>query len=89
MRYNFPRVKFVSNNAIIKQLEHLQSEVNEVLEAAMTPDIEHLAEELMDVLHSAETALRVLEEFHGVNLCRVRCLVERKNFERFYYDDEP
>lgn len=86
MIWNFPRVKFCNNGAIIKQISHLRSEVDEAIAAAMTPDIEHTAMELMDVLHSAETALRIMAEFHGVNLHKVRRDCELKNHERGYYD---
>ena len=88
MIFNFPRVKFVDNGAIVNQIAHLRSEVNESHEAALTPDIHHTAMELMDTLHSAETALRIMEEFHGVNLSQIRCEVERKNTLRGYYDGD-
>lgn len=89
MIFNFPRVRFVDSNAIIKQISHIDSEVHEAVDAAMTPNINDLAGELMDVLHSAESALRIMEEFHGVNLAQVRCETERKNTLRGYYDDVP
>lgn len=62
------------------------SEVKESREAAMTPDTYHTAMEIMDALHSCESALRIMEEVHGINLSMIRCDVERKNALRGYYD---
>lgn len=86
MIFNFPRTKFVNSGAIIKQINHMESEAKESLEAAFTPNIDHTAEEIMDTLHSCESALRIMEEFHGVNLSKVRRDVETKNALRGYYD---
>ena len=85
MIFNFPRTRFVDGGGIINQIDHVYTEITEALEAALTPDNEHTAEELMDVIHSAETALRIMQEKHGVNLNEVRRNVERKNFDRNYY----
>lgn len=85
--FNFDRTKFVGLNAIINQIAHISAEVDESLEAAMTTDLFHLAEELMDVLHSAESALRIMKEFHNINLNEVRQAVKSKNKARGYYAD--
>lgn len=84
--FNFGRVKFVDNNAIINQIDHISSEVKEAFESATTPDKHHTALELMDVLHSAETALRIMAEFHGINLNEIRKDCAAKNKVRGYYD---
>lgn len=83
--FNFDRTKFVGLNAIINQIAHISTEVDESVEASMTADNLHLAEELMDVLHSTESALRIMKEFHGINLNEVRSAVKSKNRERGYY----
>ena len=97
MLYNYPRTKFVGENNIMDQTLHVQSEVSEVNKAlnawltsgASSPSaIQHLAEELHDVCHSAETALRILEEKHGINPLTSRIQVIKKNQERGYYSDK-
>lgn len=85
MIFNFPRTRFVDENCICNQAEHIGSEQTEIVSSMFTPDIEHTAEEVMDCLHSCETALRILQEKHNINLSKVRCEVERKNFDRGYY----
>lgn len=84
--FNFPRIKFVDDNGIIKQLIHLESEIHEAWQSAQTPDIHHTASEIMDIYHSAETALRILQEKHGICLDTLRHRVEQKNEARGYYD---
>lgn len=86
MIFNFPRVKFVDTNGICGQLLHLSSEAKEAIESSLTPHIYETALETMDALHSAESALRILQEKHGINLNELRRDVERKNFLRGYYD---
>lgn len=84
--YNFDRVKFVDHGGIINQIKHIQSEVNELLEAAMTPDIKHTMVELMDVLHSGESLVRIMVEVHGQNPNEALESVKLKNKERGYYE---
>ena len=86
--FNFPRIKFVDENGIIKQLSHIRSEVDEIEASAYTPDIQHTALEAMDCLHSAESLLRILAEKHGIDLAAIRAAVEEKNRVRGYYRDD-
>lgn len=85
--FNFDRVKFVDNNAIINQIKHIESEVREAIDSAHTPNNQHTALELMDVIHSAETALRILTECHGINLNEIRKECAAKNKVRGYYKE--
>ena len=85
MIFHFPRIKFVTQNGIVAQLEHLKSEVVEAIESSATPDIWHTAEEVMDAYHSAESSLRVLAEKYAVDLDAVKRKVIQKNIDREYY----
>lgn len=85
--YRFPRTKFVDQNGIVQQSNHIQSEAMEVSLSVYTPDIFHTATEIFDCLHSCETALRILEEKYSVDLADVRDHVEAKNRARGYYVD--
>lgn len=90
MRFNFPKTKFADENGVYEQLQHVQSEIKEMFEAYFNePDIDIFAGEAMDASHSIETLLRILEEKRGVNLSKIRCLTERKNMLRHYYDEVP
>jgi len=84
----FPRTKFVDTNSLIEQRCHLTSEVIEVdkeFDAFPKTDFKAVACELFDVIHSAETALRILEERHGVNILAAKQAVIHKNTARGYY----
>ncbi|PWT78602.1 MAG: hypothetical protein C5B59_01415 [Bacteroidetes bacterium] len=85
MIFNFPRTRFVEENGLVAQILHMGSELAETETAMLTPDIDHTVEEIMDLHHSCETALRIAQEKHGINLNELRCRVERKNFDRGYY----
>ncbi len=86
MKFMFPATKFVRENNIFEQVDHLESELIEVRKAK---SIEELAEELLDVIHSAETSLRILlrDKFIiDTDLERIRKKTLKKNRERGYYD---
>lgn len=85
MYYTFPRSRFVVENGIAQQSEHILSEAVEAVQSAFTPDIFHTAEEIFDCLHSCETALRMLEEKYEVDLDDVKDHVTAKNRARGYY----
>lgn len=87
MLYNFPRARFVDENEIYKQLQHIRSEVQEAEREVDQPNIYLIAGEVMDIYHSAETALRILEEKHGVNIRDLMFKVADKNHQRGYYAD--
>lgn len=82
---SFPRTHFVDRGGILNQIDHTYSEVCEALEAALTPEVGHTAEEIFDIIHSAETALRIMQESHGVDLTAAYLRVIEKNRERGYY----
>ena len=83
MNFNFPRAKFADSNTIEDQVLHI---VSESIEAANESDPELQAMEIMDCLHSCETALRILEEQHGIGLDSIIAEVEHKNRVRGYYE---
>jgi hypothetical protein len=84
--YNFPRTRFVDSNSIVYQLDHIKEELAEAyVELSLMPDVSLLAAEIMDIYHSAETALRILEEEHGVNIRELMHRVAEKNEKRGYY----
>lgn len=82
---SFPRTKFADENEIWQQTEHVISEAEEADDAS-TWDYANTAMELLDVIHSAETALFILAEKHGVDLSAIKRQVIEKNQSRGYYD---
>lgn len=84
----FPRTKFASINTIAAQVEHVESETDEVSREFDRPPVnfDRVAVELFDVIHSAETALHILAEQHGVDLAAAWTHVISKNKERGYYE---
>jgi len=85
MQYNFPRTNFVDKNGIFNQLKHIESEVQEAIEAAMTTNDDHLDDEIMDIGHSWETLVRMREEYSGRNMGKACARVTKKNKDRGYY----
>jgi hypothetical protein len=83
--YQFPRTIF-RHNKIIDQIIHLRSELEEVQVEIVKRDHSATAREVWDVIHSAETALRILENQHGVNVEEARFLVLAGNAGRGYYE---
>jgi hypothetical protein len=83
MHYNYPRVKFVDTNQLHEQLDHVESEMREIVRVA---DEEELIMELLDLQHSVETAIRILQEKHGVDVEAYRQAVIEKNRRRGYYN---
>ena len=85
--YRFPRTRFVDENGLAGQLLHIESEVAEFrAEVFSNPDPFVVAIELADIIHSAETAMRILEEKHGICQKEVLAVVIFKNRERGYYE---
>ena len=82
--YQFPAI--AEPEELPKQLQHVKSEVDEVIEAYYEERSPWtLATELMDVIHAAETALRLLG-MHESMLNGVKTNVIVKNENRGYYE---
>lgn len=86
MWWRFPRVKFVDMDTLSKQLDHIRSEHREMWLAHENGKIGDLAMELFDLIHSCETALRILQEFYGIDIWATMQAVIEKNQKRGYYD---
>jgi len=91
MLYHFPRARFVDENGIVFQTAHVLLEAQEARFEASNldeenPDVDALAMEIMDTYHSAETALRILQEKHGVDIRALMHRVAEKNDARGYYN---
>lgn len=84
----FPRTKFVDENGLFQQLNHIQSEIKELFDAYFNEPSGRIAEEAFDLIHSVETLLHKLEEEYGVNLDAVRDHVRSKNAARGYYSHD-
>ena len=84
-RYNWPETRFARENTPGKQIDHILSEVDEVI-AAGPESNEGIERELADLHHSLETFWRILERTKGLkyvaNLFRA---TEKKNSMRRYY----
>lgn len=86
--FRFPRAKFASENDLRQQIGHAGSEFAEIIEAMtdMEP-MENVAAEICDAIHSLETALRIMQERHGISVRDMIIAVEIKNRQRGYYDN--
>ena len=88
--YNFPAAKFAYENSPSVQLDHVLSEVAEVLEAsdlAASWLDDDLLEELTDLTHSLETFWRTVELKVGREAVQTLFTkVADKNLVRGYYD---
>lgn len=92
--YNFPPTKFVDENSLGDQLDHVMSEDLEVLEIVQDKyeDLEeackdeHLLEEMVDKTQSLETYWRIMEKIHGKEYVQqLFAKVENKCRARGYY----
>jgi hypothetical protein len=96
MNYIFPETKFAKENTDIEQINHVFSEVKEILQECKKEVIpagliiksynDSFIEEAVDLYHSLETLFRILE-LHGVDMDAVQRKVFEKNRRRGYYDD--
>lgn len=85
LNFNFPKSRFVAENTLGKQIDHILSEVEEVREAFEISN-EAVEEELADLTHSLETFWRKMQLERGEEY--VEALfdrVEEKNRVRGYY----
>jgi NTP pyrophosphatase (non-canonical NTP hydrolase) len=82
----YPRSRFVDTNGLFLQLEHIQSELKELMAAYWTEPKERVAEEAADLKHSVETLQRILQEKNGFNITDIDKQVIEKNRSRGYYD---
>lgn len=91
----FPRTIFADKNDIAAQLNHLNSEMHEVVkawgESEGTPpgseEYNRLCDELVDIQHSADTALMILQEKYGADAYGAYGRVTRNNAKRGYYGE--
>ena len=83
--FSFPETKFVDELKIAGQFCHLASEVDEVFQDMMNERYLEMASELWDVIHSAETALRILEKDHQIDVKGLKQKIIDKNKQRGYY----
>lgn len=81
----FPKTIFVKQNNFLDQLDHLQSEIEEVREAFAQGDFDAAADELVDVQQSADTGLHILLEQHEATSHDAYTRVSVKNAARGYY----
>jgi NTP pyrophosphatase (non-canonical NTP hydrolase) len=84
--YSFPRTKFVDTFTLSGQLDHISGELLEAVNALNEGEsMERVAEELVDAYVSIETALRKIQEQHGINIQQVADYVLSKNELRGYF----
>lgn len=81
--YRFPATKFVQENTMEEQADHVLSEAIEFTQAEGVDKLREGA----DVYHSLETLFRQAEEKYGREFIRdaVFGWIEKKNRERGYY----
>lgn len=86
--YNFPSTIFVARNSGGQQLDHVMSEVEEVVENCLDENVpfDDIVHEMADLTHSLETYWRILERHRGTEYVQaVFREVEHKNRQRGYY----
>ena len=81
--YRFPAIR--TDNSVEQQIGKIHDELQEVKQALDKADVEHAAEELVDVIHAAETALRILQGKHWIDVDAIADTVTGKNQVRGYY----
>ena len=84
MQYNFPAIK--TTNGLIQQIAKIQEELDELLDAALSPDLNRVYDELMDVGQAFETCCRITEKY-GMNRHKAMRDNIRKNTLRGYFDE--
>lgn len=101
INYTFPKVIFAEINTSGQQLDHLLSEIDEIV--TLGPDLEaalydrnkadsvrlQIDLEMVDALHSIETRLRILEKERGPEyVAALIRTVREKNAARGYYAED-
>jgi hypothetical protein len=82
--YRFPKTIFTYNAPFV-QLEHIKSEMLEVVYAYDNEQMNRVAEEVLDLIHSCETFLRILEQRQAIDVPILHDLIVEKNRLRGYY----
>jgi len=85
MRRLYPKTKFATTNTIDEQIDHVLSEIGEVIrEKRGSLEFFH---ELADLQHSVETLWNVLDRIYGNDFSEKIIFerIEQKNRERGYY----
>lgn len=82
MQYNFPATKFAKENTMMKQIQHVESEIEEYFNSL---GFNEKFEEAIDVYHSLETLFRILER-QGTDINLAFEKVQQKNEARGYYE---
>lgn len=98
MRFQFPATIFVNSNTPGEQLDHIFSEIDELVD--LGPELDAVLDddqasnavrarieaEVMDLYHSCETFLRILDIYHGEGyVMKLWEQTEAKNRARGYY----
>jgi NTP pyrophosphatase (non-canonical NTP hydrolase) len=83
--FHFPRLKFIEENGLFDQLDHIGSEFQEVIDAYLEEPVERVAEELADLAQSAMTGLYIIERIYGIHPLDVLERVHQKNAGRNYH----
>lgn len=85
LTFNFPETRFVAENTLGQQIDHIMSEAEEVVAAAEISN-EAVEEELADLTHSLETFWRKMQLERGEEYVEeLFDRVEEKNRVRGYY----
>lgn len=82
--YRFPET-IHTRNAPYVQLQHIKTELCELVLAYDQEPIQRVAEETLDLIHSCETLLRILEQRQGIDVAVLHDLIVEKNRQRGYY----
>lgn len=82
--YHFPRIKFTDINSSGRQLQHVYSELVEIIQARNKGQKGCVDEEMADMLHSIETYFRIREK-EGIDIRATFEAVIDKNIQRGYY----
>lgn len=94
----FPPTKFINENTLYKQIQHIKSEVQEVEEEYMKLQtcinplrkaiiLHNLKLEVIDVKHSSDTLLHKLGVTEEENM-RLSNEAIKKNYDRGYYKND-
>jgi hypothetical protein len=80
----FPRLRFVDDNALMRQINKIESGVMEAKGAFLLPGYDLLADELLDTMQACATALMILGGHRGIDLHAAITANREKNRARGY-----
>lgn len=84
LTFTFPRLRFVDEAGLFRQIQKIESEFREVYGAYQLPGYDRLVDETLDLMQACATLLHMIKERYGVNIARAFSVMLEKNRARGY-----